>query len=55
MKIGRLTVERKTDAELAAELRAGARAVRRGGLGRVGAHEADRADRKAARLERKGK
>lgn len=55
MKIGRLVIERKTDAEVAAELRAGAAVVRRGGLGRLGRHEADRAGRRAARLERRGK
>jgi hypothetical protein len=45
-------VERKTDAELAAEYRQIAGTIRRGGLGRRGARAARRADRNAARLER---
>ena len=53
MKIGRLVIERKTDAELADELRQGAETIRRGGLGRVGQHEARRAERKADRLDPK--
>jgi len=52
MKIGRLVIERKTDAELAAELREGAAVLRRGGLGRLGSREAARAERKAGRLEK---
>lgn len=51
MRICRLVIERKTDTELAADLRGKAQAVRRGGLGRTGSREADRAGRRASRLE----
>lgn len=51
MRICWLVIERKTDAELAAELRGKAQAVRRGGLGRLGSREAARAGRRASRLE----
>jgi hypothetical protein len=55
MKLGKLIVERKSDKERAAELRSGAATIRKGGLGRLGKHEADRAERKAAKLDPKGK
>jgi hypothetical protein len=45
-------IERKTDAELAAEYRRIAGTIRGGGLGRPGKRAARRADRKAAGLER---
>jgi len=53
VRIGPLIIERKTDEELTAELREGAAAVRRGGLGRLGEREAKAAEAKAARLERR--
>lgn len=53
MRIGRLIIERKADLELAEEYREGAARIRRGGLGRLGEHEAKRAERKAAELERR--
>jgi hypothetical protein len=55
VKIGKLIIERKSDAEIAAEYRRGAATIRRGGLGRLGEHEAKRADRLAAKHERKAR
>jgi hypothetical protein len=51
VKIGRLTIERKTDKELAREHRDAAAIMRRGGLTRA----AERAEKKARELERRGR
>ena len=46
MKLGRLTVERKTDAEVKAEKQKHIDTIRRGGFGKMAAREQAKLDRK---------